>query len=182
MSDTYDFVPSVGSGNVRYTLTDSELIQETAPDSAPGLAVLFRSPFRRPFVERNGRQETIDLRDIVTVRLVRVQGQWGCGLRTRDGRTFGFGSHYLNGWGDFEDRSTAYKAFVTTLHRRLQDSGADPKLIAGSSKGNYILGLMLIATGVALILLTPFIAGVILTQVNLDFHKKTVKMRNYGKE
>ncbi len=133
MSDTYESAPSIRSGTIKFAVNDSELIKET---------------------EKDGRQERTNLVDIASVRLMLVRGMGTCIIKTGGGKKIGFTSRHCKGFGDVEDRSEAYKSFLTTFHRKLKGCGADPELVAGNNWG-VVFGLVALLTGAGLILLTP---------------------------
>jgi hypothetical protein len=75
------------------------------------------------------------------------------------------------GFADFEDRSTAYTAFVVELHRRLAAKGKDVRYHAGNTAFGYVANLATIAFTflalAAVLLLLPIAAlpGIVIVKL-----------------
>lgn len=132
MSDSYICAPSVRSGTVTYKTTDTDLVIET---------------------ESANDREAIPFSDVSTIRLTLFQGQGLCTILTRNGKKKVITSKHCKGFDDFEDRSESYKSFISTLHQKLKDSGAQPRLIAGTNFG-FLLGLLGCVVGAGALLAT----------------------------
>lgn len=128
MSNAYQIDVSIKSGSVNYTVENGSLVQCFA---------------------KTGERAAIPLQDVTVVRLTYVQRQALCTVESRDGTRIVFTSRHYKGFGDFEERTAEYRAFLTLFHKELLSSGANPKLIAGS---NLIFGLGVVSVFVAVAL------------------------------